>query len=92
MDMKKMFLGLATLAMVVGIALVCFTPGGFLNRQNQSVAMAMPGFGEMRIDAGSPGLGSPGPVTGFILMFLGAAGYVVAFSMKPSTGKPEPLA
>src|SRR5262249_37168925 len=92
MDTKKLILGLSTLAVVAGLILVCFAPGGFLNRpQNQAVALDMPMLGEVKLETNGPGLGSPGPVTGFILLGAGAVGFVVAWAMKPSLGKPGPL-
>ena len=43
MDLRKMILGLTTLAIVAGLLLVCFTPGGWFNKgRTEKTALKTP--------------------------------------------------
>jgi hypothetical protein len=43
MDLRKMVLGLTTLAIVAGLLLVCFAPGGWFNKgQTEKAAFKTP--------------------------------------------------
>jgi hypothetical protein len=79
-DNRRLVLGLSVLLLVAGIALACFTPGGFFNRQ-QEHSVEMPFFGTMTVRG--EGATSAWPVAGYVLLGLGGLGLVLAYAMKP---------
>ena len=65
MNFRRLIGGLSTLAMLVGILLVCFIPGGFFNTFHGLIL-----------------LDNVGHVFGFILLGLGAVGFVILWSLE----------
>ena len=93
MDTKKLVRGLSSLSLIIGALLVLFARGGLLNNAAPDLPPMMGDmFGQLGVKPVGPGLGAAGPITGFVFLVLGAAGFIVASAMKPATGKPDGLA
>jgi hypothetical protein len=83
MDLRKMVLGLTTLAIVAGLLLVCFAPGGWFNKgQTEKAAFKTP-VGSIEITA-QEAKSSVWPTVGYVLLGIGGVGVVAYLSMNPS--------
>jgi hypothetical protein len=69
MNIRRLIAGLSFLCMLIGVLLVCFIPGGFFNAWDQ--------FGNWWVNPSGPL-----HITGFVLLIVGAVGFVVVFSLK----------
>jgi hypothetical protein len=83
MDLRKLVLGLSALAIVSGLLLVCFAPGGWFNKgQTEKAALKTP-VGSFEITA-QEAKSSDWPTVGYVLLGIGGVGVVAFLSMKPS--------
>jgi hypothetical protein len=87
MDKQKLVGGIAVLALIAGGLLTCFTPGGFLQAKPEERTVVDTPLVDVRVTSQEeqPGLVSPGPIAGFVLLGLGAVGVVAALAMKPQS-------
>jgi hypothetical protein len=83
MDLQKMVLGLTTLAIVAGLLLACFAPGGWFNKgQTEKAAFKTP-VGSIEITA-QEAKSSVWPTVGYVLLGIGGVGVVAFLSIKSS--------
>jgi len=81
MDLRKLVLGLTALAIIAGLLLVCFAPGGWFNRgRTEKTAVETP-VGSLEISAHET-KSSVWPTVGYVLLGIGGVGVVVFVSMK----------
>lgn len=85
MDLRKLVLGLTALALVVGLLLVCFAPGGWFNRGETEKAAVKTPLGSFEITA-HESKSSVWPTVGYVLLGIGAVGAVAFISMKSQHG------
>jgi hypothetical protein len=79
-NVRKLIGGLSLLFVIAGLLLICFIHGGLLNKMNL-------GWGPVVV------LDRPGHIVGFILLAIGAVGFVVLYSLERTNSVPhhEPL-
>lgn len=82
MDVRKLMLGLTGLCLVVGLLLVCFSPGGFFNRGRTERAEVKTPLGSLEFST-RESKSSNWPTVGYVLLGIGAVGAVAYVSMKP---------
>jgi hypothetical protein len=82
MNIRRLIGGLSFLFFLVGALLVCLVPGGLLNPWDG-------GSWQPRAAGRWPGItfDQPGHIFGFVLLSIGAIGFVVLFSLN----KPRPV-
>jgi hypothetical protein len=76
LNVRKLIGGLSLLFLITGALLICFIPGGLFNQID---------FGLGRVVV----FDRPGHIIGFILMGVGAVGFVVLFSLEKTGGPPR---
>jgi hypothetical protein len=81
MDLRKMVLGLTALAIVTGLLLVCFAPGGWFNKGETEKAQLKTPIGSFEITA-QEAKSSVWPTVGYVLLAVGGVGIVAFLSMK----------
>jgi hypothetical protein len=81
MDLRKLVLGLTALALIGGLLLVCFAPGGLFNRGETEKAAVKTPLGSFEITA-HESKSSVWPTVGYVLLGMGAVGVVAFISMK----------
>ena len=85
MDLRKLVLGLTALAIIAGLLLICFAPGGWFNRgQTEKTEFKTP-VGSLEISA-REAKSSQWPTVGYVLLGIGAVGAVAFVSMKSPRG------
>lgn len=85
MSNKRLIPGFCAILAIVGLILICFSPGGFFNTQGGRGTIDVPGV-QITLEADrGPELTRPGPVIGFVLLGAGIVGLVVATAMKRGT-------
>jgi hypothetical protein len=67
MDLRKMVLGLITLALLAGLLLVCFAPGGWFNKGKTEKAAFKTPVGSFEITA-QAAKSSVWPTVGYVLL------------------------
>ena len=81
MDLRKFMFGLTAIAIIAGLLLVVFAPGGWLNRgQTEKDAVNTP-LGSLEITTREAKT-SPWPTVGYVLLGIGAVGVVTFIAMK----------
>ena len=85
MDLRKLVLGLTALALIGGVLLVCFAPGGWFNRGETETAAVKTPLGSFEITAHET-KSSAWPTVGYALLGIGAVGVVAFISMKSPHG------
>lgn len=85
MDLRKLVLGLTALAIVTGFLLVCFAPGGWLNRGKTEKAELKTPVGSLEFTT-REAKSSAWPTVGYVLLGIGAVGVVASLSMKSPRG------
>jgi hypothetical protein len=82
-DLRKLVLGLTGLAVIAGLLLVSFAPGGWFNKgQTEKAALKTP-VGSFEITA-KEAKSSVWPTVGYVLLAIGGVGVVAFLSMKSS--------
>jgi hypothetical protein len=81
MDLRKLVLGLTALAILAGLLLVCFAPGGWFNRGRTEKSSVKTPVGSLEITT-QEAQSSVWPTVGYVLLGIGAAGVVASISMK----------
>jgi hypothetical protein len=79
MNFKRLIGGLSFLTLFTGVLLLLFIPGGFLNPYPQVYVDLV---GPRGILPGGVSLDQPGHIAGFVLLGVGAVGFVVLWSLK----------
>jgi hypothetical protein len=79
---QRAIVGVCVALMLVGLLLICFAPGGFLNTEGGRGTIDVPGV-QITLDADrGPELSRPGPVAGFVLLGVGVAGLLAGLMLK----------
>ena len=79
---QRAMICLCSVLIVVGLLLLCFAPGGFLNTEGERGTIDVPGV-QITVDADrGPELSRPGPVAGLVLLGVGIAGLLAGLMMK----------
>ena len=81
MDLRKLVLGLTALAIVAGLLLVCFAPGGWFNKGHTETAAVKTPVGSLEFTAHEAKT-SGWPTVGYVLLGIGGVGVVALISMK----------
>jgi len=81
MDLRKLVLGLTALAIIGGLLLVCFAPGGWFNRGQTEKAEVKTPVGSVEITAHET-KSSVWPTVGYVLLGIGGVGVVALISIK----------
>ena len=85
MDLRKLVLGLSTLAIVAGLLLVSFAPGGWFNKGHTETAAVKTPVGSVEFSAHEAKT-SDWPTVGYVLLGIGGVGVVAFLSMKNPQG------
>jgi len=85
MDLRKLVLGLSALAIVAGLLLVYFAPGGWFNKGHTETAAVKTPVGSLEFTAHEAKT-SEWPTVGYVLLGIGGVGAVVFISMKSVRG------
>ena len=83
MDVRKLVFGLSGVALIVGLLLVCFSPGGWFNKGKTERAEVKTPIGSMEFSA-RESHSSNWPTVGYILLGAGVIGAMAFVSMKSS--------
>lgn len=81
MDVRKLVLGLTGLAIVAGLLLVCFAPGGWFNKGKTERAEVKTPIGSLEFST-RESKSSNWPTVGYVLLGAGGIGVVAFVSMK----------
>jgi hypothetical protein len=89
MDTRKLCFGLGAVAILVGLLLAAFTPGGWFNHgASANTTMDMPFFGTVSVNADTTH-SSVWPIVGYVLMGVGAVAVVVGYSLNSPPARKE---
>jgi hypothetical protein len=81
MDARKLLLGVAALALIAGLLLASFAPGGWFNREESGAAALRTPFGTVQVET-TETKSSVWPTVGYVLLGLGGVVIVVAYAMR----------
>jgi|GEM_PF-3970093 len=82
MDVRKLVLGLTGVALIAGLLLVCFAPGGWFNRGRTEKTEVKTPLGSLEFST-RESKSSEWPTIGYVLLGAAAVGAVAFISMKP---------
>ena len=83
MDVRKLVFGLSGVALIAGLLLVCFSPGGWFNKAKTERAEVKTPIGSLEFST-QESKSSNWPTVGYVLLGAGAIGAVAFVSMKSS--------